>query len=346
MRWSVLGICLAALLPGCLTDEETPEEREASFYTNNAQAYIDGGHYERALQQFDRALEIDEDNQLALVGRAWTYVMLGEAQILRGVKAGAENIQLALAEFEELEGDDFGPASYKIDLGYGKAHLLMAELYERRADLLRSAVERRPDPQKEAARSAADESRLEHYREATTYLARVLEAKDNPLAKDDLTALLLMARINVGRQDYAGALIYTERYLEQVRRSKSLWLDAIRKYPSDEKLYEAKLAGAVAKEVPARYLISSALFKLGRVENAETELNEVLLLDPFVAGAWLDRGIVREQLGKNEEAIRDYREFLTHAARLGLTEDDPRVVEAAARIANLTTRPPERTDAR
>jgi Tfp pilus assembly protein PilF len=346
MRWSILGVCFAILCTGCAATEESPEEREASFYTNNAQAYIDGGHYERAIQQFEKALAIDDDNQLALVGRAWTYVLLGETQILRGEKAGAESVQLALIAFDELEGDDFGPATYKVDLGIGKAHLLMAELFERRADLIGKALERRADQQKEEARAAATEACVQHYTDASKYLTRVLDARDNPIARDDLTALLLMARINVGRGDYAGALVFTERYLEQVRRSKNLWLDAIRKYPSDEKLYEAKLSGAVSKEVPARYLISSALFKLGRFEPAESELNEVLLLDPFVAGAWLDRAIVREQIGRNEEAVLDYREFLTHAARLGLTEDDPRVVVAATRLAALTAKTPEETGTR
>ncbi len=332
MRRSLVVSLLAVLSAlACSTTEDSPEEHDAAFYNNNAQRFYDGGHYRQALQQFERALEVDDDDDIALVGRAWCFLMLGETQTLRAEKDGPANIQIALELFQELSGTDYGEQQFKVDLGLGRAHAFLASLYEKRAFLVRREMELTPgrEGRAEVMKQAEEKSR-EHFAEAERILGAVLSDSENPAAKDELTALLLLARLAVTRQDYAGALVYTSRYLEQVRKSKNLWLESIRRFPEDEALWEARLAGAVGKEVPARYVISNALYKLGKLAEAEAELSEVLLLDPELANAYLDRAILRESLGRAEEALGDYRKFLEDAAERGLTEDDLRVREAAA----------------
>ena len=52
----------------------------------------------------------------------------------------------------------------------------------------------------------------------------VLDAKGSPGARDNLTALLELARIAVIYKNYQDALTYAQNYLDQVERSKKAWV--------------------------------------------------------------------------------------------------------------------------
>ena len=97
----------------------------------------------------------------------------------------------------------------------------MGDLYIRRSELLREQAKRRPEGDPRG--SAADRAEVEgknHYRESENQFRRVLDWPDIPAASDNLTALIQLARLANLRHDYQEALLFGERYLEQVRRSK------------------------------------------------------------------------------------------------------------------------------
>jgi tetratricopeptide (TPR) repeat protein len=327
---------LALLFGACSTmfgSDETSEEHTAGFYVQNAQRMYDGGHYNQALQQFEKALAEDDDDKTALLGRAWCMLFLAEGSVLRRAEDADDRLAEADTAFEALREVDFDENQYKVQLGQGKIRVLYGDLYAARAGLLRRrAATLPPTAAEDSALADTLKSRDAEYRKALKIFQAVLDMKDTPGAEDNLVALIHLARINVILRQYNNALIFAERYLKQVEYSKGLWVQSSINYPENKALWEAKLAGAVTKEVEVRDLIGDILYKLGRYDLAERELTEVIFLSPERGDAYLNRAIVREHMMKRDEALEDYRSFMFRAARLDLDPQDPRVIKATERI--------------
>lgn len=326
---AVLTLLVATLLAGCASPDAPEEQRNAEFYNHNAQRLYDGGHYRQALDQFEKALRIEPSNPVALLGRSWSRLLLGEAQTLSNETEGPQNIQVALQEFQDLKGKRFRKDNYKVALGMGTAHALLGDLYRKRKEMLQAEADRRAESEARQVKIAeADRQMIAEYTQAETLFHQVLSNKEEAGAQDNLVALIRLAYISAYRNRFADALLYAERYLEQVRRSKELWVESIRKYPEDKAIWEIRLAGAVQKEVTCRDFLAQSLIELGRWEAAEDEFDHVILLDPDYGDAYLRRGIVRDKLGKKQEALQDFHSFLVRAAELDLRPEDPRVMEA------------------
>lgn len=339
---SKLCACLAvlALVAGCGTvtpDEEPPEEqRSIEFYNHNAQAYYDGRDYLRSYQQFEKALELEEDNETALLGRAWALLLLSEGRIMESSKEADDFLVQAKDAFDGLAEYDFGKNNYKVALGLGKVHVLFGDLYDYRVKLYeQDLMHYSAGDSRHVAIQKARSERENEYNQATIKFNAVLAEEDNPEAKDNLTALIQLARISIYKKEYGAGMLYAGRYLEQVRRSKELWVDSITRYPEDKVLWEAKLARAVAKEIEVRDLIANTLFKMGQFKQAESELDHVILLAPERGDAFLNRGIVREKLGDLLPAVYDYRRFFELARRIDMDPSDPRAIEATKRLTRV-----------
>ncbi|MEN8151342.1 MAG: tetratricopeptide repeat protein, partial [Planctomycetota bacterium] len=247
-----------------------------------------------------------------------------------------DTLEMAETAFLQLLEDDHEENQFKIELGLGMVYVLYGNLYARRARLIESRVTDRGASSSETqAIQTSLAQRDAEYKKAQGYFKSVLVKKDIPAAKNNLTALLQLANIKVIQHDYPEALVYAERYLSEVERSKNRWVQATVRFPRDKQIWEAKLAGAVTKEVEVRDVIANILYKLGRLELAEKELTQVIFLSPERGDAYLGRGIVRDELGRKEDALGDYKEFMIRAARLDLYHDDPRVLKATQRIIEL-----------
>jgi tetratricopeptide (TPR) repeat protein len=333
-RTLVVVLFVTVLFGSCTTPG--PEDDDAytvEFFNNNAQHYYDGGDYTRAMQQFEKALELEPSNEVALLGQAWCQVFLAEGNILRGDPLAADLLERARDSFAALSEEDLDQNQYKVDLGFGKVHVLYGDLYTARVDLIKSELVHRPEGDPLAGTLRTTEAqRLESYTQARVLFESVLANEDDPGARDNLTALIQLARIAVIQKDYAGALLYAERYRQQVRRSKELWVRSMKDFPEDKPIWEMKLAGAVAKEVEVLDLIANAYYKLGQLELARDELDRLLLLDPYRTDAYLNRGILRQSLGDARGALEDFQEFMRRAAGLDLEYTDHRVIEATRRI--------------
>jgi tetratricopeptide (TPR) repeat protein len=334
----VSRVALAVLLAlaACAVPELESEEHDANFYNLNAQRYYDGGQYQRALQQFDKALEKEPGDLTARLGRAFSLLQLAEGQLRARQPEGAENVQLAMAALEELAPDVPDSQAFKVELGLGQAHARMGDLYENRANLLAAQADLRPAGGPEVV--ALEEARgkaYEHREQAAAHFHSVLGTEENKPAQSDLTSLIELARLAVIKRRYEEAYLYATRYLDQVRRSKDLWSESIRRFPEDRAIWEAKLAGAVYKEVEVRDLLANVLYKLGRLEEAKGELERLILLSPERGDAYLNRAIISEELGQKAEAVEDLKAFLVRAAEIEMDPSDPRAVEATRRLMRL-----------
>jgi len=336
-RARLIPLVFALVLAACSSsNDQTPEQHTAQFHVENAQRLYDGHHYRRSLQQFNKALALDTENQAALLGRAWCLLFLAEQRARSGDRQADDTLaetELAFADIVEL---DYGANQFKITLGLGKVHVIYGDLYAARADLLEGrSVARTSSETQDIAWHATIKERNTEYSKARGYFKAVLAQKDNAGARDNLTALIHLARIAVIKRDYAESLVYAERYLSQVEQSKNLWVESSVRFPRDKGIWEAKLAGAVTKEIEVRDLIADILYKLGRLELAEKELTQLIFLSPERTDSYLNRGIVRDELGRKEEALEDYRSFMVRAARLDLEATDKRVLKATERIIEL-----------
>ncbi len=328
----LLPVLASCASPGASDDEQYTVE----FHNNNAQHYYEGRHYTRALLQFEKALELDDDDEKALLGRAWCLLLIAEGDILRGDTIGDDYLEEARGAFEDLNQRDLDEHQFKVDLGTAKTHALYGDLYSARVANLQTELKRRPpgDPLG-AALATAENAARQCYIDAQVIFKKVLEDDTAPGAKGNPTALIQLARIAVIHKDFADALVYAEQYREQVRRSKDLWVRSLKQFPEDRVIWEIKLAGAVTKEVEVLDLIANAYFKLGQFQLAKEELDRLLLLDPYRTDTYLNRGILNQKLGANRQALADMKKFMSRAAELDLDAADDRVIEATKRIMAL-----------
>ena len=106
------------LFPGCiLTNEEITQRNE---YLERAQKYYRGKKYMNALQQIEKALEIDPNSKRGLVSKGWTLFYLGEID----------------------EAEKAFMAAYDIDNADTWCHQGLAALYFKRANKVGAKLEK------------------------------------------------------------------------------------------------------------------------------------------------------------------------------------------------------------
>jgi tetratricopeptide (TPR) repeat protein len=262
--------------------------------------------------------------------------MIAEGQIMLRRPEGAENIQLALDEFELLQDEAPDSQAFKVQLGLGTAHARLGGLFQNRADLIEAQSSLRPPggPEQQALQTARTKA-SQHRETAKAQFLKVLGTEDNPAAQESIPALIELARLAVLDHRLEAARSYAGRYLDQVRKSKELWAETTRRYPEDRPLWDAKLASAVVKEVEARDLLGNIYYKMGLYEEALDQLNHVVLLSPERGDAYLNRAIIYEDLGRKRDAVEDLRQFMVRAAEIEMDPGDPRAIEATKRLMRL-----------
>lgn len=322
------GAVLAAAVAAAACASDDGEDLGVGTYLHNAQGYVEGGLYEQALAQFRRALEVDPDNSKALLGEATCLFWLGTGE----TPAAGRYIGEADARMDRLDPEDYGENAWKVRLTRGMIQARLAELWGRKAEAAAKRAES-GDPaaaeaQKEAEgnASAREAAALEEFR-------AVLAAEDQPLARNNLTALFYLARQGALRaqtpEDYDEALGFFRRYEGEVEKSKGLWTEMKKREPDLAEVYEQKLRSAIRSEVQLRDIVANILFKRREHEASIAELDKVIALDPFRATAFLSRAQNHEELGRHGAAADDYRRFLKLT---DLPATSPLVLEAHERM--------------
>jgi len=304
---ALLLAAAAAAAASCASNEA--EKLGAETYLHNAQGYAEGGHHDQALDQFRRALELDPGNRKALLGEATCLYWLGSGE----TQAAGRTIQEAEEKASALDPDDFGNQAWKVRLTSGMIQARLAELWTRKAAYAR-AHPSSGETTAQAEVREAEEAAARHDRAAVELLVAVLAEEDEPLARNNLTALVLLASRSALRasttEGYDEALGFFRRYEAELKRSKSLWVAMKKQQPDMAEIYDRKLRGAEAQEVGLRDLMANILFKRKEHEASISELDQVLAIDPRRSRAWLARAQNNEELGRWGDAADDYRRFL------------------------------------
>lgn len=328
MRKVLAPLALSALaaLAGCkgLGGRTTEDETRLSAYLERAAAYYDQGHFERAYQQWDKALDLEVDNVKGRLGQAMALYQLGKATTPEGLARLAQaEIRLNELRVEDLDGQE-----WKAELGYGMVQERWVQLYAQKVRILEAQAANDPksvSPQ-DIARHEAEV--LERIKLAEDSFNVILNGEEQARV-DRLTCILSMSRLAAYRRDWERSQAYADEYEEQIRLSKDLWKRSIEADPQNTKIWEAKLAGAERQEAELRDIRAAVYFKTGRLEEALAELEQLLLLQPDRAGALLNRGIVREAMGDWDRAKADFERFIEVS---DLPDGDPTLVEAGEHL--------------
>lgn len=317
---------LAALAAGaCASDDR--ESLGTQTYVHNAQEYMDGNHFDQALAQWRRALELDSTNRKALLGEVGCLYWLG----MSNSTFGGQCIEEAEEKAALLDPEDFGENGWKVILLQGQVHARLADLWGLKVELAKKNQASGKLGADDALKEA-EASRDRHENAASARFQEVLSIEDQPFAKNNLTALFKLASRGALRAksdaDYAKPLEWFRRYAVEVDKSKKLWAEMMKKEPDLAELYQAKLRTAEAEEIELRDLVANIHFKLRRHEESIAELDKVIALDPYRSGAFLARAQNQEELGRFGAAADDYRRFLMLT---DLAPDSPLVQEASER---------------
>lgn len=304
---AAVTILLPLNLPGCASDDM--EVLGSEVYLHNAQGYAEGGHWDQALSQFRRALELDPSNPKALLGEATSLFWLGMGE----TQAAGRSIQEAEEKFAALDPDDYGDQGWKVRLTGGMIHARLAELWTRKADLVRASADA-GDPVAREELRASEEKATRHDETAAALFREVLAGESDPLARNNLTALFFLATRSALRASTAGAyeeaLAYFHRYESELKKSKDLWISMKKREPEYEGIYDAKLKNAERQEVELRDLMANIHYKRKDHAASLAELDRILAIDPRRARAWLARAQNHEEIGRWGDAADDYRRFL------------------------------------
>ncbi len=322
-RGLLLGLlALACAMPACETIGAQDRTR-VNLYLQNAAQYYDEGHYERAYHQWEKVLAIEPMDDKARLGQGMALYQLGHAESSEGVG----RLTMAEERLEEMRRENMDGQAWKAELGYALVQDRWVELYDRKVLLLEDQKARRGSTDEQELATAHRERSRRVARAEKSY-SRVMSGGERE-AQYQLTCLMGLAKMAMVRGDLDTTLRHAREYEEHVVSSKSLWRDAAEKFPKDAPIYESKLRGAERQEAQLRDLLGNVLFKLGRMEDALRELDRVIELDKDRSTAYLNRGMVRQQLRDWDRARQDFRTFL---AMTQFGPDDPVVMKATEHL--------------
>ncbi|MCG3133695.1 MAG: hypothetical protein HMLKMBBP_00920 [Planctomycetes bacterium] len=311
---ALIAFAALATAPSCAgTQGEDGQTLQA--YLENAAQYYDGGHYLRAYQQWERALELEPSEEKALLGQAMALYQLGREESKDGVDRLAE----AERRLDGLRREGLGDMAWKAELGFAFAQQRWAELYDRKLRKLEADEKAGALAAEGAAQLPVVRAELpKRIARAEASFGKVLEDKRTE-PNFHLTCWLGLARAAAMRGDWQGAHDWARKYEKKVTESKAFWKKQGQEYAS-------KLFGAELQEAELRDVLANCLFKLGRDEEAERELDALIALQGTRADAYLNRGVLRHRRRAWDLARSDLRRFLQISP---LPKGDPELLRAA-----------------
>lgn len=323
--FSLLALALAAGLAGCATlgGISADEQAKLSTYQQNAANYYDRAHWERAYQQWGKALEIEPDNVKCRLGQAMVQYQLGRVRS----EEGLQYLVVAEEAMADLLDDDLEGLDWQAQMGYALVQAQWVVLYDERVRLSELQLARGEDvDQKQLAADRAERSRRARF--ARESFEEVLAGGEHEI-RDRLTCMLELARLHAIEGEYEASLAQCERYKQQVEGSKKFWLESAERFPKEKATWQAKIDGAERQEVELRDLMGNVLYKLERFDEAEAELDKVIAIQPKRDTAYLNRGLIRQSRGDWDRARADFESFLDCTPR---PPSDPVVREVANRL--------------
>ncbi len=297
----------AAIICYTQTMELAPQDYRWPYLSALAQRRID---LSSSLPAFKRAEQLNPDNAAFFINYADTLVRLDQIEAARqqylratAVDARATHALYGLAQLAVMENSpdqaiDFLEQATAIAHYHGEVHQLLAQLYQRRGDFERAALEeelagyysvvtRTPDPVVQAMESEAIDTesyasrgvrlaRQHKYREAEYQFRKVLELRlGRPQDYTNLGAALTgLNRLDEALGYYEKALAVDPQHTDSLNNA------------------------------------GIAYTRKNQFDRAAGYFVRITVSDPADADAWHNLGLVRQSQGRVDEAIGAYREAL------------------------------------
>jgi len=293
-----LLLALCALLPACSWGgPEGPDpEQQLQLHREFALRYFDQGDLNRAEQQVDKGLEIDDEDHQLLLMKGW----------IRQRRGTARDLLIAEAIFREVrDGEDF-----RVELGLGEALERKGVLYREASEAVASGERytEAPDPQARAvelARQAEDA-----WAEAQECYEKALQLKPG-----EFQAMNGLQRVLALRGDYEGSLRWAEELLAASKVEMDFWRERLRRpdlSAEEERRLRDLLVGSTDLQVATHLTAATLLVALGRPLEALGHLDGAAALTPDVAEIHSRRAQLLAEQDRPGEAALAIQEFLRH----------------------------------
>ncbi|MEZ5977065.1 MAG: tetratricopeptide repeat protein [Planctomycetota bacterium] len=305
---------LAALLVAACQSDKAKVDPEAlhDMHVGTALAHYDLGDMPRALDQAQRALEIEPDDKAMLLLGGWCYMRMGSTQDL----VQAQSIFLGV---EKKFPDDL-----RAKLGTAKTSERLALINEQTAKDVESG-KRLP-----VGATVADE--VTRLRKESKRLYGMAEDRYRMLVEtksENIEALNGMVRITglTGRPEES--LTYAGRLIEELDKQRVFYarqLERREMQPSEEQSYRKLERDATTLLIDTRELAANLHFDLGRPSLALAHLDAAIELDPKDRpDLYAQRAQVYMALDSPARALEDLDLFI---ARSTLPVEHPEVQKA------------------
>lgn len=318
LKPGIAWLCCLPLLAACNSNdpEGMTDEERIGLYFEGAVGYFYQGDLDRAQQQVQFGLLLDEDNERLLL-------VLGDIHQARGTTA---DIQAAEAIFRDHPAQH----DYRVRLGLGKALERMGILYEDAATAIRSGDRTTDalDPAKRAdqlevdAREAWEESR-------TCYLA-TLEIRFG-----DVQATGGLLRVCALMGDEVESVRWGREYIEILKSSsriRRLELEDATLAANRERELRVAIAGNDNSIIKTRLHISTIYTRQGKLQEAVDELGAVIAINPDLPQAYSRRAQLYFDLAQYQRASDTLQSFLKLSAHLPFDDPDIRQAYALLRL--------------
>jgi len=311
------------LLPGCTSTEE---ENKLISHQVSSKAFYDSGEFARAEDQCRRGLAIDE-------GHENLRLTLGFALLRQGTP---KKLEESIEVFDGM-GGLFGRDDWRVDMGLGiacqqLAHLQAAaidpkapakpETTERIAalrDRSRDALERAA---KRAGANGKGEGAKDNAPADIPYHLALLDLDEHALEPFFTHAGLALSKLEEQDKVFGAQLSQPMGESERNRTAK-------------ERELNARRGQLLCRESAIR------AFEQGDATAAAAAMERLEKFGALDRGDYFSRARIREQLGKDEEAVRDYEKFIG----LSTTQLDDTVGKAVTALTRLRSRLAEKRTA-
>lgn len=323
-----LGVLLLAFMTACGSLNSTRTETSADDHYNNARFYLKSKDYARSMDQVDRGLRVDPEHYGLTLLRGWLHTLQG--------RRDPQQFEQAIASFDELRGMRSGGHDYRLWLLSGEAHQGLYQWHRRAAAQLRREAEGAEAGEAQQKLSGAEE----HERAIAKHIDAAEKAYTRLAKKDGEGKFPALERLFVLETDRTHGLEGADRkaQLERAVTRAKEYLDA-NAYRQEHYAmmlqlttdYEQEILGRQTRrelrnrERAFRAAYANLLYELERWQDARTQLDRVIELDPKVAANYFNRARCWIALGHPNKARRDLQDF-TRMTKLSY--ESPRVVEA------------------
>ncbi|MEE8104253.1 MAG: tetratricopeptide repeat protein [Planctomycetota bacterium] len=322
-RTLCLSLLLFAACHGYFGDRTSVEDQEINSFAaarERAAQYYDGGHFDRAITQYLKALKFRPDHVSTRLGLAYSYAMTDRVHNLR--RAEAEFLKLGTLKSPVQET--------KRVYGLAFAYRGLATHFDRRAS--RYAGEGR------LSKAKQDEGAARGYARDSIKNYEIVLERDDRISSLKPHAYIGIAHCEIilGEDDYVRAIAAIEEYAKIASLARRFWsqrqeqLMASDAYRNEKetlaarefsKIYDTKVLGTIQKEVAARKVLIETFYKqsLTDVEGGPLaqrkliqiigECVKIMNLDPTEDRMLLVRGRAYGKLEQYPNALTDLRAF-------------------------------------